>query len=104
MGMLVILGDSSLTSEQMECYKIMQESSNSLLRLLNTLLDFTKLEAEKCELESGKINLRKVMEKCISIQAHKISQKPGLTTEIIVDPALPMNIIGKVYASLFLIL
>jgi signal transduction histidine kinase len=55
MGMLVILGDCSLTAEQLECVKVMTESSHSLLQLLNALLDFTKLEADKCELEVFRI-------------------------------------------------
>ena len=51
MGMLSILGDTSLTKEQKECTDTMSENSSALLSLLNTLLDFSKIESEHLELE-----------------------------------------------------
>ena len=50
-GMLGMLHSSELSSEQAECVQIMSESSSSLLNLLNTLLDFSKIESNQFEIE-----------------------------------------------------
>ncbi len=51
MGMIGILRDSPLTTEQKECINMMSDSSTSLLNLLNNFLDFTKMESENVEIE-----------------------------------------------------
>jgi signal transduction histidine kinase len=53
-GMLNCLKESTLTEEQQECVNMMSASSKSLLELLNSLLDFSKLESERFELEVSK--------------------------------------------------
>ena len=49
--MIGILRASELTTEQRECVGIMADSSNSLLGLLNNILDLTKIESEPFEIE-----------------------------------------------------
>jgi len=57
-GMLNLLINSELTSEQMHRVKAASSSANALLTLINDILDFSKIEAGKVELESIDFNLR----------------------------------------------
>ncbi len=50
MGMIQLLQDTPLSPEQRDSLKMMSESAKSLLELLNTLLDFSKIEQQKFEL------------------------------------------------------
>ena len=51
-GLTAFTLDSELTKEQRECLEMVKSSADSLLRLLNDLLDFAKIEARKLDLES----------------------------------------------------
>jgi signal transduction histidine kinase/ActR/RegA family two-component response regulator len=50
MGMTVLAADSAVDPEQRECLTTVQKSSESLLALLNDILDLSKVEAGKIEL------------------------------------------------------
>jgi signal transduction histidine kinase len=50
-GMLNVLRGTRLTTEQTESVMLMSESSKSLLSLLNTLLDFSKIESQQLEID-----------------------------------------------------
>lgn len=49
-GMVGLLADFPLSKPEAECVNIIHDSSKSLLSLLNTILDFAKLESEKLDL------------------------------------------------------
>ena len=57
LGMLGLLLDSELESEQRHRAKVAQSSAQSLLNIINDILDFSKVEAGKLELESMEFNL-----------------------------------------------
>jgi|GEM_PF-3381631 signal transduction histidine kinase/DNA-binding response OmpR family regulator len=52
LGMLELLTDSELNSEQLEAATIATDSARSLLQILNDILDFSKIEAGQLELET----------------------------------------------------
>ncbi len=73
-GMLSLLEDSSLTSEQRTQLQLAQSSAELLLGLVNDVLDFSKIEAGKMTLESQPIPLREIIEglqATFQHQAHK---------------------------------
>ncbi len=57
-GMSELLSHSKLTPEQRDKLNMIEQSADSLLRLLNDILDFSKIEAGKLELEEVEFSLR----------------------------------------------
>jgi signal transduction histidine kinase/CheY-like chemotaxis protein len=51
-GMTQILQDTALTPEQHECVSAIQSSGEALLSIIDDILDYSKIEAGKLELES----------------------------------------------------
>lgn len=82
LGMLGLLTNSDLTTEQAHKVNIAQSSANSLLTLINDILDFSKIEAGKLELEYIDFNLRDLLEKIAESIALSAQRK---NVEIILD-------------------
>jgi two-component system, sensor histidine kinase and response regulator len=61
-GMIGLLLDTQLNSEQREYATSVQASAESLLTIINDILDFSKIEAGHLELEAVDLDLRSVME------------------------------------------
>ncbi|WP_052741844.1 ATP-binding protein [Kiloniella litopenaei] len=61
LGMVSSLLGSNLTNEQHNSVFTIKESGESLLSLLNDILDLSKIEAEKIELEKIDFSLRKLL-------------------------------------------
>ncbi|MFP4254172.1 MAG: PAS domain S-box protein [Halothece sp.] len=81
-GVLSLLKESDLTSEQRSRLDLAEVSANSLLSLINDVLDFSKLDARKLELEEIKFDLRQELEQLAKTMALKAQEK-GL--ELILD-------------------
>ena len=92
-GMTELVLDTSLTSEQREYLEMVLDSSNSLLALLNDILDLSKVEAGKLELEELPFDLRQWFEESIKSMAFRAKQK-DLTLQCAVDPEVPEHLIG----------
>src|SRR5208283_4566800 len=61
MGMLEVVLNTELTPRQREFLALARLSAESLLRLLNDILDFSRIEAGKLELECAAFNLRQTV-------------------------------------------
>ena len=61
LGMLNLLKNSELTSEQEHRINVANSSANSLLTIINDILDFSKIEAGRLELEYIDFDLRKLL-------------------------------------------
>ncbi len=59
-GMTELMLMMELTGEQRENLEIIKLSSNTLLRILNDILDYSKIEAGKVELESKPFSIREL--------------------------------------------
>ncbi len=62
-GMIDLLGSTSLNSEQLNYIKTVKKSSDTLLNILNDILDLSKIEAGKMELRMEPVNLIETVEK-----------------------------------------
>ena len=74
-GMIDMLLDTELTDEQREFAKSTQSSADSLLVLINDILDHSKIEAGKLELETIDFDLRPTLESLSDVMAMKASEK-----------------------------
>ncbi|KAG0236524.1 histidine kinase osmosensor [Actinomortierella wolfii] len=92
-GMLTLLGYTSLTEEQQECVYTAKTSCEKLLLIIDDLLDFSKLEAEKVILESAPFDLEDVFSEVESIVKPLADQK-GLDLVFVVDDNVPPILIG----------
>ncbi len=65
LGMAELLSHTRLSGEQREYLSMIQQSADSLLRILNDILDFSKIEAGRLELESVAFRLRDCVGKAV---------------------------------------
>ena len=76
LGMAQILGDSGLDEEKrLECVHLLMDSGNNLLALLNDLLDFSKVESGKMELQNITFSPESMIKEKISLFAHAAELK-----------------------------
>ncbi len=66
-GMGELLGDSSLTPEQRELVGVISTSSGTLIEIVNSILDLSKIESGKLDLESIPFNLVQTIEKTVDV-------------------------------------
>jgi two-component system sensor histidine kinase/response regulator len=74
-GMAGLLFDTNLSPEQAEYCAIMRRSSESLLTVINELLDFSKIESGKLELETIDFDLRSSVEEVMDLFAKQAEDK-----------------------------
>ena len=75
MGMAALLLDSSLNKEQKKYVETIETSSQNLLVILNDILDISKIEAGKMNLESKLIDLEQLIEEVITIFSKQAKEK-----------------------------
>ena len=83
--------DQNLNAEQIEFANVIRSSGNGLLRLIDEILDLSKIEAGKMELEFQEINLEVVIDEMRSLFAPIASEKK-LAFEITLRPEVPILI------------
>lgn len=95
LGMADVLLTTTLTDEQREYAQIIHTSASSLMTLLSEILDLSRIEAGKIELESVPFDLRQIVtEACNLFSARAASKKLALSTSF--DAQTPSQVIGDV--------
>lgn len=95
-GMSHLVLSSDLNKHQRNYVEKVHRSAKSLLHLLNDLLDFSKVEAGKLELEKTPFVLDELLDETIDILSVK-SQDKSLDLLLSIDENLPQNLIGDPY-------
>ncbi|MBT3790893.1 MAG: response regulator [Alphaproteobacteria bacterium] len=93
LGMARLLRDTNLDPEQMESTDIIVRSGDSLLHVVDELLDISKLEAGGMELENQLFIVADVIEQTASVMSAKALEK-GLELGTEIDPSVPQVLIG----------
>lgn len=75
LGMLNLLKDEQLSSNQLQKVRIAINSARSLLSLINDILDFSKIEAGKMDLEKIEFDVRELFEDCVEGAAILVQDK-----------------------------
>lgn len=93
LGMAEILSESELKEEELAYVNMLKDAGDSLIRIINDILDLSKIESGKMELEEIDYDLRDELEKVISIFKGKAESK-GIDLIMDVAPKIPGTLIG----------
>ena len=88
-----LLSASGLTSEQREYVEAILESGRGLMTLLNDILDLSKIEAGKLELQRIAFNLHEEMDRLRSILNTSAKAK-GVELRCEIRPGVPVHVLG----------
>lgn len=93
LGMVQLLQNTSLTKSQNEYVDIMHKSGDTMMALLNDILDFEKIERGNMELENIEFNLHQLANDIIILMSGHAAQK---NIEIKADIAdnVPVTVMG----------
>ncbi|UOF01578.1 PAS domain S-box protein [Bdellovibrio reynosensis] len=93
MGMADLLSESSLDEEQKEYVTILSRAAESLLNLINDILDLSKIESGLMTLDKEPFSLREAIAHSVEMLRIKATQK-NLNLSYEVEEAVPQYIIG----------
>ncbi len=93
LGMTDLLLDTELSEEQRNYLETVKTSGMALIELINDILDISKIEAGKLELENIEFNLQDLLKELDSLLSLKASNK-GLNFKCKIKPDVPIHIIG----------
>lgn len=92
-GMTTLLLDTELTKEQCEYAEIIRTSGTQLVRLISDILDLSKIEAHRLELELSTFNLKELFSGTLDILQHQAREK-NLELDVQIDPEIPLLLYG----------
>jgi signal transduction histidine kinase/DNA-binding response OmpR family regulator len=92
-GMADVLAASPLSPHQRKCVEVSQRNGIGLLNLINDILDLTKVESGKVEIEAIGFELREVVAEAMEVLEAKAAAK-GLWLRQTIQPAVPCYLIG----------
>ncbi|MBA4072534.1 MAG: hypothetical protein C0497_11965 [Gemmatimonas sp.] len=88
-GTVDLLGTTRLSPEQQGYVDIIQSSGAAMLGVINAILDFSKVESGKLELDPVVADLREAIEDVVALLGTTAAKK-GLDLLACVDPAVPV--------------
>ena len=91
--MLDLLLHARLLPDQHELVRTAFSSSQQLLRIVDDILDYSKLEADKLELETTSYNLRDLLESVMQLMERPAESK-GLRLHLHIDPSVRLPVRG----------
>ncbi|MFZ2472932.1 MAG: ATP-binding protein [Methanothrix sp.] len=92
-GMTGLLLDENLTESQREDVEIIRRSGDTLLSIINNILDLTKIETEKIELERQPFDLHDCLDVSLDMVVADANHK-GLNIEYTFEDYVPTVILG----------
>ena len=92
-GLTQLTLDTDLSPKQRNHLRMVHTSSRSLLRILDDILDYSKIEAGKLALEQVEFHLEDVVESVSDLFSAKIAEK-GLELFLEVDCDIHFNLVG----------
>lgn len=93
MGMLELLIETSLDCEQLDFVTDAHQSSKKLLQIVNTVLDFSRIDAGQVVLENDPMSIVKIVADLQSDFEQQASAKK-LDFSLEVDPQVPARVLG----------
>lgn len=94
-GMTSLLLDTRLSTEQKDCAQTIRASSEALLSIINDILDYSKIEVGKLELEYQPFDLRVCIEESLDLVS-SIAAEKQLNLAYMIDDSIPAVIISDI--------
>src|SRR6516162_2585159 len=94
-GMTALMLDTELTDEQREYVEATRSSGESLLAIINDILDLSKIESGKLELERHPFEIHTCLEEVLDLLAPKAAEK-HIDLAFLVDDAIPKILVSDV--------
>ncbi|MBI2516341.1 MAG: response regulator [Opitutae bacterium] len=94
-GMAGLLRDTDMDEHQQEFVRTIETSGDALLTIINDILDYSKIEAGRIELERAPFDLRQCVEDALDLFAAKSAEKK---VELVcrIAPTVPPAVLGDV--------
>ncbi|GAA2966141.1 hypothetical protein GCM10010483_06710 [Actinokineospora diospyrosa] len=96
LGLATLLLDTELDQRQRDYVSTLQRSADALLEVISDILDFSKMEAGKLEIDPVDFDPRALVEDVVSLLA-PTARKPGLEIAAVVHPAIPPALHGDAH-------
>jgi len=93
LGMLTLALDTEMTKQQHEWVDIARQSAETLLDIINDILDISKIEAGELVIESIPFGLHTTIE-AITDLLYTRARSKGLNLLVEIDPKVPRRVIG----------
>lgn len=88
---LLALDKDEFSDEQQETLETLQQSSQTMLQLLNDMLDVAKMEAGKLQTHLSVVDITQLLKQTSELMTGN-ARKRQLTLEVFIDPNTPRNI------------
>ena len=92
-GLSDVLKKTGLQKDQTQYVQVINSSAQSLLSLINDIMDFSKIEANQLDLEAISFDFRQVMDDCADLIFFQANEK-RLEFVYFVSPSIPRFVIG----------
>ena len=89
----ILKRDLTLVEQQQDAVAVIHRSGEHLLMMINDILDLSKIEARKMDLEPHDFRLTEVLKTIVEIAKVRADQK-GITLEYLLDPEIPRSVHG----------
>ena len=93
LGMAGLLKDTPLDVPQRELIRTVETSGDALLSIINDILDYSKIEAGKIDLEAAPFDLRQCVEDALDLFAARAAET-DLELLCRINPAVPAAVVG----------
>jgi two-component system sensor histidine kinase/response regulator len=92
-GMAELLDETPLTDEQSRYVRVFRSAGDALLTLINDILDLSKIEAGRFEIDSREFVVEDIVEEMADVLAIRAREK-GIELLVDVDPGTPRTLVG----------
>lgn len=93
-GMMNLLLQTPLDATQLDYVETARTSGRALCSLINDILDLSKIEAGRMELEKTRVDLRAEVDDVLSMFVERTRKKPQVEVAAFVHDAVPNTIVG----------
>ena len=93
LGMTALLKETPLNEEQQDYVDGILQSGQSLMSIINDILDYSKIEASKLELEDIDFDLEEILQNVIQLFAPQ-AQNKGIRLDLKLSPNCPTRLHG----------